>query len=100
MVDFGTGKHIVRVSPHGPNKQRSDRANEIMNANRILYERIKGVLDRPAYKKQTMFDSKAIAAKASLSPIALQRTFNSNNGSSTIMDSPPGTLQQEELQAA
>ena len=49
IVDFGTGKHIVRVSPHGPNKKRSDRANEIMNANRILYERIKGVLDRPAY---------------------------------------------------
>ena len=76
LVDFGNGKHIVRISPHGPRKQRNDRANEIMHANRVLFERIKGVLDRPAYKKKTMYDSKAVAAKASLSPIAFKQTLN------------------------
>ena len=48
-----------------------------MNENKILFERIRGVLERPAYKKQTMFDSKTIAAKASLSPVAFARTINS-----------------------
>jgi len=50
-VDFGTGKHVVRVSPHGPRHLRLQRANEIMHANRVLYDRIKQVLDRPAFKK-------------------------------------------------
>lgn len=70
-VDFGTGKHIVRISPHGPRHQRLERANEIMHANRVLYDRISEVLERPAYKKEVMFDSKSIAAKAQLSPVAL-----------------------------
>jgi len=56
---------------------KNDRAAEIMNSNRILFERIRGVLERPSFKRQKMFDSKAIAAKASLSPIALNRTINS-----------------------
>ena len=60
LVDFGNGKHIVRISPHGPRKQHKDRANEIMHANKILFERIKGVLERPAFKKKTMYDSKTI----------------------------------------
>ena len=68
-VDFGTGKHIVRISPHGPRKQRIDRATEIMTSNKILFEKIREVLDRPAYKKQVMFDSRTIAAKAALSPV-------------------------------
>ena len=84
MVDFGTGKHIVRISPHGPRKQKNDRASEIMSQNKILFEKIRGVLERPAYQKQTMFDSKAIAAKASLSPVAFARTINSQDESSTI----------------
>jgi len=81
MVDFGSGKHIVRISPHGPRKQRNDRATEIMKDNKILFERIRGVLERPAYEKKTMFDSKAVAAKASLSPVAFARTINSNEDS-------------------
>ena len=84
MVDFGSGKHIVHISPHGPRKQRNDRATEIMSQNKILFEKIRGVLERPAYHKQTMFDSKTIAAKASLSPVAFARTINSNDEDSII----------------
>ena len=46
-----------------------------MNANRVLYERISEVLDRPAYKKEVMYNSKAVAAKASLSPVNLTQTL-------------------------
>jgi len=63
-IDFGSGKHIVRISPHGPRHNRLERANEIMHANRVLYDRISEVLERPAYKKEVMYDSKTIAAKA------------------------------------
>ena len=64
IVDFGTGKHIVRVSPHGPRHQRLERANEIMHSNRVLYDRIREVLDRPAFKKKVMYDSKTTQAQA------------------------------------
>ena len=84
-VDFGSGKHIVRISPHGPMKQRIDRDTEINHANKILFDKIRGVLERPAYKKQVMFDSKAVAAKASLSPTALNRTLKTDQ--SSIMES-------------
>ncbi len=97
-MDFGNGKHIVRVSPHGPTKQRNDRANEIMNANRILYDRIKEVLDRPAYKKQTMYDSKTVAAKASLSPVALQRTFKQSDMSSTNLGGQSSLMDEDQMQ--
>ena len=83
-VDFGTGKHIVRISPHGPRKQRVDRASEIMHDNKILFEKIREVLDRPAYTKQVMFDSKKIAAKASLSPVALNRTLRTDEKDSML----------------
>ena len=56
---------------------RDDRAAEIMNSNRILFERIREVLDRPTYKRKVMFDSKAVVAKASLSPTAFNRTLKS-----------------------
>jgi hypothetical protein len=56
---------------------RNERAAEIMHSNHILFERIRGVLERPSYKRKKMFDSKAVAAKASLSPVALNRTINS-----------------------
>ena len=39
------------------------------------------MLERPAYKKQVMFDSKAVAAKASLSPAALARTLKTDASS-------------------
>ena len=93
-VEFGSGKHIVRISPHGPNKKRNDRANEIMNSNRILFERIKGVLDRPAYEKKLMFDSKAVAAKASLSPVSFNRTMKTDGLSLSVSPS----MQQDETE--
>lgn len=49
-----------------------------MESNRILFERIKGVLERPAYKKKVMYDSKAVAAKASLSPTMFNQTMNTD----------------------
>lgn len=55
-----------------------------MKDNRILFERIRGVLERPAFEKKTMFESKAVAAKASLSPVAFARTINS--GEDSILD--------------
>ena len=75
LVDFGTGEHIVRVSPHGPRHQRLERAHEIMHTNQVLFQRIKEVLDRPAYVKKVMFDSKKVAAKAALSPVALAKAL-------------------------
>ena len=49
-----------------------------------MFDKIRGVLERPAYQKNTMFDSKAIAAKASLSPVAFARTINSNDEDSVL----------------
>lgn len=45
-----------------------------MHQNKVLFDRIRGVLERPAYQKKVMFDSKAVAAKASLSPVALNKS--------------------------
>ena len=62
-------------------KRRVDRDTEINHANKILFDKIRGVLERPAYKKQVMFDSKTVAAKASLSPTALNRTLKTDQSS-------------------
>lgn len=96
LVDFGDGSHIVRISPLRPNKMKNDRATEIMQCNKILFERIKGVLDRPAYERKVMFDSKAVAAKASLMPVNLNRTI-STEGSQLF---PPGDYSSKNLEEA
>lgn len=49
-----------------------------MHQNKVLFDRIRGVLERPAFQKKVMFDSKAVAAKASLSPVAFNKTLKTD----------------------
>jgi len=65
-----------------------------MHCNRILFERIKGVLDRPAFSKQVMFDSKSVTARASLSPVVLARNVPGD------IDSAPDSQSKAEDHAA
>ena len=69
ITEFGNGSHIVRINMGGPDKIIADRNSDIEKQNKILFDKIRGIMERPAYRKEVLFDSKKHSYVA-LSPIA------------------------------
>ena len=58
------GEHIKRINFGKTEMNLEDRNKRIESENRILFEKIRDIMERPAYLKATLYDSKAMAAKA------------------------------------
>ena len=58
------GEHIKRINLCNKEKILTDRNEQIERDNRFLFEKIRGIMERPAYVKATLYDSKAMAAIA------------------------------------
>ena len=62
MVDAPRqGEHIKRINFGKTEMNLSDRNRRIESENRILFEKIRGIMERPAYVNATLFDSQAMA---------------------------------------
>ena len=65
MVDAPRqGEHIKRINFGKTEMNLSDRNRRIESENRILFEKIRGIMERPAYVNATLFDSQAMAQQA------------------------------------
>ena len=58
------GEHIKRINFGKTEMNLEDRNKRIESENRILFEKIRDIMERPAYLKATLYDSKTMAAKA------------------------------------
>ena len=77
ITEFGDGTHIKHIYQNGPDKHLTDRNNEIQMQNKLLFDKIRNIMERPAYQKAVLYDSKKVAALA-VAPESTSDLLNMN----------------------
>ena len=91
------GEHIKRINLGKTEKNIIDRNRQIENENKILFEKIRDIMQRPAYVKATLYDSKRMTDRALQSQRGLSMNKNEDNADADLSQAEAKQLESSAL---